>query len=185
MPKWSKVLLWLGISLLGALALGTIALHRGEEINAHVAGGGRSVQLRDRLSLLQQIHRRQSAGARRHARHARRTPGERPRLCPHEQVGRLRPSFRRHRRPRAARRSGARRAVRLSPGTLWILVGAVFGGCVQDFVILLFSVRRDGKSLGQMAREEIGRLGGFVAYVAVISIIVILLASSRWLSSTR
>src|SRR5262250_391297 len=61
------------------------------------------------------------------------------------------------------------------PGTLWILVGAVFGGCVQDFVILLFSVRRDGKSLTEMAKDEIGRLGGLVAYVAVISIIVILL----------
>src|SRR5260221_3399310 len=61
------------------------------------------------------------------------------------------------------------------PGTLWILAGAVFGGCVQDFVILLFSVRRDGKSLTEMARDEIGRLGGFVAYLSVISIIVILL----------
>src|SRR5580692_9658303 len=62
------------------------------------------------------------------------------------------------------------------PGTLWIMAGAVFGGCVQDFVILLFSVRRDGKSLTEMARDEIGRVGGFVAYAAVISIIVILLA---------
>src|SRR5213080_2453517 len=61
------------------------------------------------------------------------------------------------------------------PGTLWILVGAVLGGCVQDFVILLFSVRRDVKALGQMANEEIGRLGGFVAFVAVIAILVILL----------
>src|ERR1700732_3772458 len=61
------------------------------------------------------------------------------------------------------------------PGTLWILAGAVLGGCVQDFVILLFSVRRDGKSLTEMAREEVGRLGGVVAYVAIISIIVILL----------
>ncbi len=64
------------------------------------------------------------------------------------------------------------------PGTIWILAGAVFGGCVQDFVILLFSVRRDGKSLGQMAREEIGRVSGLVAFVAVISIIVILLGVS-------
>jgi carbon starvation protein len=61
------------------------------------------------------------------------------------------------------------------PGTLWILAGAVFGGCVQDFVILLFSVRRDGKSLTEMAREEIGPVGGLIAYAAVISIIVILL----------
>src|SRR4051794_24708919 len=62
------------------------------------------------------------------------------------------------------------------PGTLWIIVGAVFGGCVQDFVILLFSVRRDGKSLGQMARDEIGKTAGTVAFISVISILVILLA---------
>ena len=61
------------------------------------------------------------------------------------------------------------------PGTLWVLAGAVFAGCVQDFVILLFSVRRDGKSLTEMAKEEIGRVGGFVAYAAVIAILVILL----------
>ncbi|HKW17220.1 MAG TPA: carbon starvation CstA family protein [Terriglobales bacterium] len=62
------------------------------------------------------------------------------------------------------------------PGTLWILIGAVFGGCVQDCVILLFSVRRDGKSLTEMAKQEIGPVGGFVAYASVISILVILLA---------
>ena len=62
------------------------------------------------------------------------------------------------------------------PGTLWILVGAVFGGCVQDFVILLFSVRRDGKSVTEIAKEEVGRVGGLVAYASVISILVILLA---------
>jgi carbon starvation protein len=61
------------------------------------------------------------------------------------------------------------------PGTLWVLAGAVFAGCVQDFVILLFSVRRDGKSLTEMAKDEIGRVGGFVAYTAVIAILVILL----------
>src|SRR5712664_3279560 len=64
------------------------------------------------------------------------------------------------------------------PGTLWVLAGAVFGGCVQDFVILLFSVRRDGKSLTEMAKSEIGRVGGVVAYVAVLSIIVILLGAT-------
>src|SRR6266852_1191098 len=62
------------------------------------------------------------------------------------------------------------------PGTLWIVTGAVLAGCVQDFVILLFSVRRDGKSLTEMAKEETGRVGGFVAYSAVIVILVILLA---------
>jgi carbon starvation protein len=61
------------------------------------------------------------------------------------------------------------------PGTLWVLAGAVFAGCVQDFVILLFSVRRDGKSLTEMAKDEIGPVGGVVAYVAVITILLILL----------
>ncbi len=61
------------------------------------------------------------------------------------------------------------------PGTMWVLAGAVFAGCVQDFVILLFSVRRDGKSLTAMAKDEIGRVGGFVAYVAVVAILIILL----------
>src|SRR5579864_66750 len=62
------------------------------------------------------------------------------------------------------------------PGVLWVLAGAVFAGCVQDFVILLFSIRRDGKSLTEMAKEETGPLGGFVAYSAVIAILIILLA---------
>jgi carbon starvation protein len=62
------------------------------------------------------------------------------------------------------------------PGTLWVLGGAVFAGCVQDFVILLFSIRRDGKSLTEMAKEETGILGGFVAYAAVVAILIILLA---------
>jgi len=61
------------------------------------------------------------------------------------------------------------------PGTMWVLAGAVFAGCVQDFVILLFSVRRDGKSLTEMAKNEVGRVGGFIAYVAVIAILIILL----------
>ena len=62
------------------------------------------------------------------------------------------------------------------PGTLWIIIGAVLGGCVQDFIILFGSMRRDGKSLGQMAREEIGKVGGFTALVTVLLIMIILLA---------
>ena len=62
------------------------------------------------------------------------------------------------------------------PGTLWIIFGAVLAGCVQDFIILFCSMRRDGKSLGQMAREEIGKIGGFTALVTVLLIMIILLA---------
>src|SRR5579883_2737574 len=62
------------------------------------------------------------------------------------------------------------------PGALWIVVGAVLGGAVQDFVVLFCSLRRDGKSLGQMAREEIGKVGGFISLVTVLLIMIILLA---------
>jgi carbon starvation protein len=62
------------------------------------------------------------------------------------------------------------------PGTLWIIIGAVLAGAVQDFVILFASMRRDGKSLGKMAREEIGKVGGFTALITVLLIMVILLA---------
>jgi carbon starvation protein len=62
------------------------------------------------------------------------------------------------------------------PGTIWIIVGVIFAGAVQDMVVLFFSMRRDGKSLGQMAREEIGPVGGIAALVAVLSIMIILLA---------
>jgi carbon starvation protein len=61
------------------------------------------------------------------------------------------------------------------PGTLWLLAGAVLAGCVQDFIILFCSIRRDGKSLGEMAREEVSRRGGFIAQLAVLAIMVILL----------
>jgi carbon starvation protein len=62
------------------------------------------------------------------------------------------------------------------PGTIWIIIGAVLGGCVQDFVILFCSMRRNGKSLGAMAREEIGRVGGITALLTVLLIMIILLA---------
>jgi carbon starvation protein len=62
------------------------------------------------------------------------------------------------------------------PGLLWILIGSVLAGAVQDFIILFCSMRRNGRTLGQMAREEIGKVGGFVALITVLLIMVILLA---------
>jgi len=61
------------------------------------------------------------------------------------------------------------------PGTLWIVIGAVLGGCIQDFVVLFSSVRRDGKSLGQMAKDEISGVAGFTAMFAVLAIMTIML----------
>lgn len=62
------------------------------------------------------------------------------------------------------------------PGTLWILIGVVLGGAVQDFVILFSSLRRNGKSLGQMVKEEMNTVAGYIAMAAILAIMVILLA---------
>ena len=172
-----RALVWMFVAILGALALGTIALHRGEQINAMwlVVAAFCSYALGYRFYS-------KFVSAKVLALDAQRaTPAERLEdgrdfvptnkwvvfghhfaaiAGPGPLVG-----------PVLAAQFG------YLPGTLWILAGAVFGGCVQDFVILLFSVRRDGKSLTEMARGEVGRVGGFVAYVAVISIIVILLGA--------
>ncbi|MBS1853486.1 MAG: carbon starvation protein A [Acidobacteria bacterium] len=177
MTKLLRFAVWLAVAAAGAMAVATIALHRGEEINAMwlvvaavctYAVGYRfySKFIATKVLLLDAT---------------RATPAERldngrdfvptnkwvvfghhfaAIAGPGPLVG-----------PVLAAQFG------YLPGTLWILAGAVLGGCVQDFVVLLFSVRRDGKSLTEMAREEIGKLGGFVAYVAVICIIVILLGA--------
>jgi carbon starvation protein len=176
MPKVLRVLLWIAVSLLGALALATIAFHRGEQINAlwlviaavcTYAVGYRfySSFISAKVLVLDPL---------------RATPAERldngrdfvptnkwvvfghhfaAIAGPGPLVG-----------PVLAAQFG------YLPGTLWIIAGAVLAGCVQDFVILLLSVRRDGKSLTEMAKSEIGRVGGVIAYLAVLSIIVILLA---------
>src|SRR5690242_583488 len=63
------------------------------------------------------------------------------------------------------------------PGTIWIVLGGVLGGCVQDFVTLFCSMRRNGRSLGQMAKDEISEVGGWTALFAVLCILIILLAA--------
>ncbi|MEU5939669.1 carbon starvation CstA family protein [Micromonospora sp. NPDC047548] len=62
------------------------------------------------------------------------------------------------------------------PGTMWIIIGVIFAGAVQDMVVLFISMRRDGRSLGQLARDEIGLIGGAAALIAVFAIMIILLA---------
>jgi len=175
MSKSVGALVWVGVTAAGVLSVATIAIHRGEEINAMwlVVAAVCSFALGYRFYSKFIAARVLTLDA------LRATPAERLEngrdfvrtnkwvvfghhfaaiAGPGPLVG-----------PVLAAQFG------YLPGTLWILTGAVFAGCVQDFVILLFSVRRDGKSLTEMAKDEIGRLGGLIAYVAVISIIVILL----------
>jgi carbon starvation protein len=167
--------MWVAISLLGAIAVGAIAFHRGEQISAMwlvvaavctYAVGYRfySKFIAAKVLLLDPLR----------ATPAERLENGRDFVCTNKWV-----VFGHHFAAIAGPGPlvGPVLAAQFGylPGTLWVLAGAVFGGCVQDFVILLLSVRRDGKSMTEMAKDEIGRVGGFVAYVAVISIIVVLL----------
>src|SRR5689334_24795344 len=170
-----RTLMWVAISLLGAIAVGAIALHRGEQISAMwlvvaavctYAVGYRfySKFIAVKVLLLDPLR----------ATPAERLENGRDFVCTNKWV-----VFGHHFAAIAGPGPlvGPVLAAQFGylPGTLWVLAGAVFGGCVQDFVILLLSVRRDGKSMTEMAKDEIGGVGGFVAYVAVISIIVVLL----------
>ena len=62
------------------------------------------------------------------------------------------------------------------PGTIWIVAGAVFAGAVQDYMVLAISTRRGGRSLGQMMRDEMGRVGGFFGMIGILVIMMILIA---------
>src|SRR5437660_9140254 len=176
MPKPLRIVIWVGIALLGALAVATIALRRGEQINAMwlVVAAFCSFALGYRF-YSKFISAKVLALDEQRATPAERLENGRDFVPTNKWV-----VFGHHFAAIAGPGPlvGPVLAAQFGylPGTLWILAGAVFGGCVQDFVILVCSIRRDGKSLGQMARDEISKTAGIVAFVAVISIMVILLA---------
>ncbi|MDH4233610.1 MAG: carbon starvation protein A, partial [Gallionella sp.] len=171
-----SLLIWLGVALLGASAIGGIALHRGESVNAlwFIAAALCVYAIAYRFYAAWIAATVLSLDA------TRATPAERLNngrdyvptnrwivfghhfaaiAGPGPLVG-----------PTLAAQFG------YLPGTLWILFGAVLGGCVQDMVTLFFSTRRDGRSLGQMARDELGAIGGVAALIATFLIMVILIA---------
>jgi carbon starvation protein len=176
MNKMLSTLLWLTAAVLGAVALSVVALHRGEPINALwlVAAATCCYGLGYRFYSKFIAAKILALDA------LRATPAERLENGRDFLVTNKWVVFGHHFAAIAGPGPlvGPVLAAQFGylPGTLWVLAGAVFAGCVQDFVILLFSVRRDGKSLTEMAKEEIGPVGGFVAYAAVIAILVILLA---------
>ncbi len=175
MPKSFRIVIWLAVALLGTLAVATIALHRGENISAMwlvlaavcvYALAYRFYSKFIAVKLLV-LDRQRATPAERLENGRDFVPTNKWVVFGHHFAAIAGPG------PLVGPVLAAQFGY--LPGTLWILAGAVFGGCVQDFVILLFSVRRDGKSLTEMARDEVGRVGGLIAYIAIISIIVILL----------
>jgi len=171
----SKVV-WIGIAIAGAIALGNIATHRGETINAIwfvVAAAGvylvayrfYSAWICAKVLVLDET---------------RATPAERFNNGRDFVPTNKWVAFGHHFAAIAGPGPliGPTLAMQFGylPGTIWILVGAVLGGCVQDMVIMFCSVRRDGRSLGQMARDELGPLGGWAAMIGTMTIMVILIA---------
>ena len=176
MNKWLSILVWVGIGALGAAAFGVLALSRGETISAGwlvVAGvctylvayrfysryianvvfglDDRRATPAERLNNGRDFHPTNKWVAAGH--HFSAISGAGP------LVG-----------PTLAAQFG------VLPGTIWLIAGVVLAGAVQDMVVLCCSVRRDGKSLGQMAKEEVNKVAGVAAMVAVFAIMIILLA---------
>src|SRR5947199_852362 len=176
MNKTLRGVVWASVALLGALALGMVALHRGEPINALwlVAAATCCYALGYRFYSAFIAAKILAVDP------LRATPAERLENGRDFLVTNKWVVFGHHFAAIAGPGPlvGPVLAAQFGylPGTLWILAGAIFAGCVQDFVILLFSVRRDGKSLTEMAKEETGVIGGIVAYAAVVAILIILLA---------
>ncbi len=169
-------LMWTGIALLGAAALGIVALSRGETINAIwlVMAAICSYLLADRFYARFIADRVLQLDA------DRLTPAQRFNdgldYCPTDKTVLFGHHF--------AAIAGAGPLVGpvlaaqmgYLPGTLWLIAGAVFAGAVQDFIVLWASVRRDGRSLGEMIRSELGNIAGTIAMIGVLIIMVILLA---------
>jgi carbon starvation protein len=171
-----SVVIWTGVALLGAAAWGVLALSRGEEISAIWLLFAALCSYAIAYRFYARFIAKKVLGVD----DKRATPAERLDNGHDYQPTDRRVLFGHH----FAAIAGAGPLVGpilaaqmgFLPGTVWIIVGVIFAGAVQDMVILFFSMRRDGKSLGQMARDEIGPVGGAAALIAVFSIMIILLA---------
>jgi carbon starvation protein len=191
----TNILLWLIVSLLGASAVGGIALHRGESINAlwFITAALCIYAISYRFyaawiaATVLSIDPSRATPAERLSNGRDYVPTHRWIVFGHHFAAIAGPG------PLVGPTLAAQFGY--LPGTLWILFGAVLGGCVQDMTTLFFSTRRNGKSLGQMARDELGAIGGSAALIATFLIMTILIAvlglvvvnamkNSPWATST-
>lgn len=177
-PRWTvgKIILWIAIGLIGALGWSVIALSRGESINGiwFVFAGIASYLI---------AYRFYSKYIERHLLR----PNDR-RATPAEYAANGRDFVATDRRvlfghhfaaiAGAGPLVGPVLAAQMGylPGTLWIILGVIFAGAVQDYVVLFISMRRGGRSLGQIARDDLGHVGGAAAILATLSIMVIIVA---------
>lgn len=171
-----SIAIWVGVALVGAIGWGVLALSRGEEISAAwllaAALGSYAIGYRFYSRFI--AHRVLKLDK------TRATPAERLDNGVDFHPTDRRVLFGHHFAAVAGAGPlvGPVLAAQMGylPGTIWIVAGVIFAGAVQDMVTLFFSTRRDGRSLGQMARDEIGPVGGAAALLAVFVIMIILLA---------
>jgi carbon starvation protein len=171
-----QILIWTAVAALGAVALATIAFHRGEPINAtwFVLAAGCSYLVAYRFysafiaAKLLALDNTRATPAERRDDGRDFVPTNKWVLFGHHFAAIAGPG------PLVGPTLAAQFGY--LPGTLWLIAGAAFAGCVQDFVILFCSIRRDGKTLGEMARDEVSKRGGLIAQLAVLTIMIILLA---------
>ena len=176
MQPLASVLLWSGISVLGAAAFGVLALSRGETVNAAwlltaavcTYAVGYRFYSRFLATRVFGLDDRRATPAERCNNGRDFVPTNKWVLYGHHfaAIAGAGPLV----GPVLAAQFG------FLPGTLWLVIGVVLGGAVQDFVMLFCSLRRDGKSLGQMAKEEVNPAAGATAMLAVLFIMIILLA---------
>ncbi|WP_443191636.1 carbon starvation CstA family protein [Pseudomonas indica] len=176
MPRLASHLAWIGVALLGAFALGTVALHRGETINAlWIVAAAVAVYLiayrfyaRFIATRVLQLDPQRMTPAVRHNDGLDYVPTNRHVLFGHHFAAIA----------GAGPLVGPVLAAQLGylPGMLWILAGAVLAGAVQDFIVLFISTRRDGRSLGDLIKSEMGPIPGVIALFGTFMIMVIILA---------
>src|SRR5271165_1268395 len=173
---WQTKLLWIAIALLGAVAFAIVALNRGEAVNAawlvvaavcvyFIAYRFYGLFVANRVL---GVDGARPTPAYRHNDGLDYVPTNRYVLFGHHfaAIAGAGPLV----GPVLAAQMG------YLPGTLWILAGAVFAGAIQGAMVLFLSTRRDGKTLGDMVRSEMGSVAGGVALVGVLLIMIILLA---------
>ena len=175
MKRLLGILAWVAVAVLGALGLGTIALHRGEGLSAtwFVLAAACSYLVAYRLysafiaAKLLALDNTRATPAERRDDGRDFVPTNKWVLFGHHFAAIAGPG------PLVGPTLAAQFGY--LPGTLWLIAGAAFAGCVQDFVILFCSIRRDGKTLGEMAKDEVSKRGGTIAGLAVLAIMIILL----------
>ncbi|WP_448003171.1 carbon starvation CstA family protein [Agromyces bauzanensis] len=173
---WPKILLWGAIALLGGVAWTMIAIVRGETVNAmwfvFAAVASYLIGYRFYAKVIERYIARPDD--------RRATPAETKADGKDYHATDRRVLFGHHFAAIAGAGPlvGPVLAAQMGylPGTIWIIIGVIFAGAVQDYLVLFFSTRRGGRTIGQMARDELGRIGGTAAIVASLLIMLIIIA---------